>query len=147
MFDADAAIGPATNAATASSASTVDPNPGNDTGATTADVTGNADVSVVKTADPATAVPGDPIEFRISAHNAGPSTARAVTVSDALPADFEFETAVATQGTCDAPADGGVACAVGDIPSGATVDVTVDDDGPRRLPRHRRGEHGDGRRP
>ena len=76
VFDPDTAIGPATNAATASSVSTVDPNPGNDTGATTANVTGNADVSVVKTADPATAVPGDPIEFHISAHNAGPSTAR-----------------------------------------------------------------------
>ena len=48
-----------------------------------------------------------------------------MAVSDALPAEFDFDTAVASQGTCAAPSGGSVACAVGDIPSGGTVDVTV----------------------
>ena len=118
MFDSDAAVGPRRTRDGVARRCGHDPNTGNDTGTSTANVTGNADLSMVKTADPGTAVPGDPIEVPLRARNAGPSTGPRRHAPDALPADFTFVSAVADPGILRRRRPtASVACAVGDIPS------------------------------
>lgn len=78
-----------TNSAVVDGGVTYDPVPSNNSDSATVDVVGNADLSVTKTHQ-GDAVIGQDLAFAISVHNAGPSVAHAVTVTDTLPAGLSF---------------------------------------------------------
>lgn len=81
------ASGQLVNTATAIS-TTPDPDPDNNTDTVTTDVTASADLSVVKTASPESAAPGQYLTYTIAVSNAGPSAASDVLLSDTVPADL-----------------------------------------------------------
>ena len=66
------------------SSQTPDPNPDNNTSAATTPVETSADLSIVKTAAPSTAVPGSLLSYTVSVSNAGPSDARNVQLIDPI---------------------------------------------------------------
>ena len=113
--------GPVTNTASAAG-TTIDPNPGKATGSATTTVTGQADLSVTKTAPQAVA--GAPLTYTITASNDGPSDAAAAVISDVLPPDFTFVSSTASQGSC-AAAGGTVTCSLGTVPDGGSATVTI----------------------
>ncbi|MEA2191145.1 MAG: large repetitive protein [Solirubrobacteraceae bacterium] len=76
-------------------------------------------VTVVKTADQAIVSAGDQIGFKINVTSAGPGTARAVTVSDTLPAGTWTQDG---SPQCSISA-GALACAYGDMAADATRTV------------------------
>jgi uncharacterized repeat protein (TIGR01451 family) len=98
-----------TNSATAA---TTTPNPtANDTGTATTTVQAQADLAVTKTGLPTPNVnAGADITYTINFVNNGPSDAQTVTVTDAVPANTTFVSAVVTTGSgwaISAPAVGG----------------------------------------
>jgi uncharacterized repeat protein (TIGR01451 family) len=74
-----------TDTATVSSATTPDPDPTNNSSSVTTVAVASADLSVVK-AGPLTITAGTDVTYTITIHNAGPSDAAGVTVTDTLPA-------------------------------------------------------------
>ncbi len=82
----DSATGSIINTAKVSS-DTPDPDPDNNTSTTDTPVTELADVSIVKTAFPEPAVAGTQLTFTLAIKNAGPSTAKNVVLTDAVPAN------------------------------------------------------------
>ncbi len=60
-----------------------------------------SDVSITKVVSNATPVPGEAIEFTVTASNAGPNSAREVQVTDVLPSGYTFVNATRTKGTYD----------------------------------------------
>lgn len=102
------------NSATASCAS--DGNSANNTttASTTVSDTPHADVALSMTA-PAYALAGRPASVQLTFHNAGPSTAQAVSANLTLPADLIL----------DPSSDCGNPCAAGDMTVGATVKKTL----------------------
>ncbi len=90
------ATGTLVNIASAASPTT-DPDPANNNGSASASrattvVATDANLSVAKSG-PASAMPGDTIEYTIAVVNAGPSIAVGVTVTDSLPAGLAFVSA------------------------------------------------------
>ncbi|OYO17574.1 hypothetical protein CGZ94_01350 [Enemella evansiae] len=104
-------------------ASTPDPDAGNNTGTSTVPVDTTANVSVTKTG-PAAATAGTSVSWTVTARNAGPSVARAVLVSDQIPAGISGATATVNGAQC-AIADGALTCPLGDLAPGASVEITV----------------------
>jgi uncharacterized repeat protein (TIGR01451 family) len=86
------------NSATASSATT-DPTPGNNIGMSTTTVQTRADLAVTKSDAPDPVNAGSNITYTINFANNGPSDAQTVTVTDAVPANTTFVSAVVTTGT------------------------------------------------
>jgi uncharacterized repeat protein (TIGR01451 family) len=86
-----------------------------------------ADLSLQKSDSPDPALAGEPITYTLTAHNAGPSTATGVELTDTLPAGMEFDSAVASQGSCTEQL-GTVTCTLGSLASGvdATIDIVVE---------------------
>lgn len=76
-------LGNITNEATVDSI-TPDPDYSNNTSTANAEIVALADVSIVKSADQASAVAGEALTFTLTVANAGPSTAEDVVVSDAI---------------------------------------------------------------
>ena len=101
-------IGPIHNDTRVSSAS-LDTNNSNNyaTGATQVDAA--ADISITKTASPASVVPGQPLTYKLTVANDGPSLARNVTVTDTLPSVVHL--------TSTTIASGGGVCALLAVPS------------------------------
>ena len=99
---------------------TADLAPANDTASTTTPLVGSADVTITKQLDTATAVAGQPVQWTITVHNAGPSTANAVHVADTAP--FPLTSMSATVGTCTAAT---ASCDLGDLAAGQTVTITA----------------------
>jgi uncharacterized repeat protein (TIGR01451 family) len=87
-----------TNNAVAASAST-DPTPGNNTGTATTTVNRQADLAVTKTDSPDPVDAGQNLTYTINFVNNGPSDASTVTVTDAVPANTTFVSAMVTTGT------------------------------------------------
>ncbi len=87
-----------TNSATAAS-STTDPTPGNNTGTATTTVQTQADIAVTKTDSPDPVFAGANLTYTINFANNGPSDAQTVTVTDAVPANSTFVSAVVTTGS------------------------------------------------
>ena len=81
------------------------------------------DLVVTKTANPASAKVGDTINYSISVINKGPATVTGVTVTDVLPADVNYVSAAATQGTCSGKDT--VTCSIGTLANEATATVTI----------------------
>ncbi len=97
------------NSVTASSA-TPDPTPGNDTGTATTTVNTQADLAVTKSDSPDPVSAGANLSYTVNFVNNGPSDAQTVTVTDAIPANTTFVSAVVTTGSgwsTSAPAVGG----------------------------------------
>ncbi len=87
------------NSATAAS-TTSDTTPANNTATATTTVTGLADIAVTKTASPTpNVVAGNDITYTINFVNNGPGTAVNVAVTDAVPANATFVSAVVTTGS------------------------------------------------
>lgn len=78
------AAGTVVNSASVTS-STPDPDPSDNSGTVTTSVEASADISVVKTASPSPAVPGQHLTYTLVVSNAGPSAAAGVILEDELP--------------------------------------------------------------
>ncbi|WP_181366336.1 DUF7507 domain-containing protein [Albidovulum aquaemixtae] len=128
--------GSRTNSANATSTATADPNLGNNTGTASYMVTPRADVTVQKTASPATAVAGQNLTYVVTAQNLanGLSAADNVTVTDTLPAGLTFISATPSTGSCSAapaansttgPGNNAVICNLGTISNGAQQTITI----------------------
>ncbi|SDE61044.1 DUF11 domain-containing protein [Auraticoccus monumenti] len=110
-------------------ATTVDPDPADNVGSSVLPVAPLADLSLVKTVDPGTLSPGEPATFTLTVDNAGPSVARAVTVTD--PVDPALEVTAATGADCEISETGTVSCDLGDLaPDAEPVVITIDVDVP-----------------
>lgn len=100
---------------------TTDPDPDNNTDTDQVPVTTSADLSIAKTHDANAVRIGDNVEFTLQVVNAGPSTARGVSISDDLPAGLEYVSASGTGWTC-ANAGRSVSCDLDDpLASGASA--------------------------
>jgi uncharacterized repeat protein (TIGR01451 family) len=109
------ASGPATDSATVS-ASTADPNGGNNSASQTITITGQADLSITKSG-PASVIAGQNAVYTITVTNNGPSSATSVTVTDPAPAGLTF---VSNSGGCT----GNFPCALGTLTNGQSVTIT-----------------------
>ncbi|NYE35991.1 putative repeat protein (TIGR01451 family) [Nocardioides cavernae] len=117
------ATGTLVNSATASTTA-IDPAPGNSTGTSSVAITASADLALTKTAG--AVVDGGEATYTLVATNNGPSVARSVTVADPVPAPLTFNGFTTSQGTCAyAAGTRTLTCAVGDVPVGSSVTVTV----------------------
>lgn len=87
-----------------------------------AQATQNADLAIAKTDSPDPATVGGLVTFTINVTNLGPrSQATGVTVTDALPAGYEF---VSASAGCS-HAGGTVTCALGNVAKDTTTTVTI----------------------
>jgi len=102
----------------------VDPVPGNNTSTDTDTLTPQADISVIKTADPIAVDVGDTVTFTIVVANGGPSDAPGVTVQDLFPPGFSANlewTCTGQGGGVCTPAGVGDIVDIVDLPAGASV--------------------------
>lgn len=84
----------------------------------------DADLSIVKTADSATYMPGEDLGYTITAANAGPSAANSATVIDFFPGELSnVQWTCAGQGgaSCPAPAGSGNLTQSVNLPSGGSL--------------------------
>ena len=115
-------------------ASTPDPDPGNNVDNKTFEPIISANMSVVKTASKTEVSAGDTIDFTLTVRNAGPSQATNVVLSDVLPAGFRVTGVTTPDASCTLTA-GSVECrwaafpADGD-PAEVVVHATVAADAP-----------------
>jgi uncharacterized repeat protein (TIGR01451 family) len=85
------------------------------------------DLSIDKQADRETALPGEVITYTITVTNTSSTdAATAVTVSDTLPDNVEFISAVPSQGVCSGADFGSVTCDLGDLDPGANAIVSIE---------------------
>lgn len=89
---------PRSNSADVLSQDTADPNLGNNQGSASSDVTPRADMTVTKTDTPDPVPAGQNLTYVITARNNGPSQAHGVSISDTLPLDVTFLSAVVSDG-------------------------------------------------
>ncbi len=82
----------------------------------------SADLSVAVADDPDPVLVGATLDYALTVHNAGPSAATDVVLSQTLPADVTFSSA--SPGSCT-HVSGTVTCPLGAIASGDDVTVTV----------------------
>jgi uncharacterized repeat protein (TIGR01451 family) len=92
------------------SASTADPNSGNNSATATTTVNASADLSVTKADSPDPVLAGTDLSYSLSVSNAGPSDAQSVSLTDAVPAGTTFVSLTQDTGpafTLTAPPVGG----------------------------------------
>ena len=97
-----------------------DPGTSNNSDSADVEIMHSADISVQKSAQ-TDAVPGLPFVYTLDVANAGPSSARGVTMTDVLPAGFVLDS---TDGDCTAEGST-LTCAVGDLARDATTRIQV----------------------
>lgn len=78
---------------------TPDPNTNNNVDDAVTPVVARADLSIVKSATPASVVAGETLTYTLIISNAGPSAAQPVTLTDQLPAGLNLATCISA-GTC-----------------------------------------------
>ncbi|MCX7669107.1 MAG: DUF11 domain-containing protein, partial [Anaerolineae bacterium] len=98
-----------------------DDNPANNTAIATVTVVATADLAIAKRGTPEPAVAGELLRYTIVVTNYGPSAARAVIVTDTLPAGVTFVSGPA----CNSPTGTLVLCTLGDLAAGATTSVEI----------------------
>ena len=89
-----------TNTATRTAGDQPDPVPGNDSAIATVTPV-SADIAITKSVDNPTPALNTTVTFTVTATNNGPSNATGVKVTDVLPAELTFVSAVASVGTYD----------------------------------------------
>ena len=82
------------------SSDVADQAPGNNSASTETTVDPAADLSLTKTDSPDPVLAGELLTYTLAVHNAGPSSATAVELTDTLPAGVTFVSADPTQGSC-----------------------------------------------
>jgi uncharacterized repeat protein (TIGR01451 family) len=93
--------------------------------ATASTTVGCSNLSITKTADASSVSAGQNIGFTITVNNAGPGTAKSVTLSDALPTGPGISWSISpANGACNI-ANNTLSCAFGDLVSGASASVHV----------------------
>ena len=83
-----------------------------------------ADLSLTKLGPPVPVLVGEELTYNLTVTNNGPSLATGVVLTDTLPPNVTFDSAVPSQGTCD-EAQGTVTCDLGGILNLATVTITI----------------------
>ncbi len=104
-----------------------DPDVINSSTATTM-VNAEADLSIVKTATPATLFAGDLLTYKLLVHNDGPSRATGVTVVDEMPpaSHLVYQFAETERGSCNwEPVTRQVTCFLGTLPAGELATITI----------------------
>ncbi len=86
---------------------TTDPNPGNRNTSTQTPVNLNADIAVLKSVTPTSALVGDTVTLFVSVANNGPNQASGVVITDVLPAGMTFVSASPQQGSYVPPRGSG----------------------------------------
>jgi uncharacterized repeat protein (TIGR01451 family) len=84
----------------------------------------DADVAITKAASPNPVLQGNALTYTLGVMNNGPAIATNVTVTDTLPSQVSYVSAISSQGTCS-QASGTVTCSVGAMASGATATITI----------------------
>jgi len=102
-----------------------DPDPANNTAATTDPVGTSASVSLIKRAITDPLVPGSPAIWELEVTNTGPSDALNVEVTDTFPGALTYLDASSDPACDPGGAAGTVQCALGTLAAGATVIVSV----------------------
>ena len=102
-----------------------DPTPGNNSATAQTTVTPVTDLSVTKSASPASVTVGGAITYTVVASNAGPSAASNVRIVDSLPAGVALSTVTQTQGSCASPTASSVQCSFGTLAPGQSATVTL----------------------
>lgn len=82
----------------------------------------NADLAIEKSAAPIPGRPGTNSTFTLKVTNNGPDTAKDVVVADPLPAGLDF---VSASAPCSLAGGSEVKCALGSLPAGGSVTLTV----------------------
>jgi uncharacterized repeat protein (TIGR01451 family) len=89
----------------------------------------SADLSIAKTTGATSVAPGGTVTYTITIHNAGPSTATSVVMTDTLPASLLFQSIVAPAGfNCTTPAIGAtgtITCNGATLTNGANAIFTL----------------------
>jgi uncharacterized repeat protein (TIGR01451 family) len=93
-------------------ATTIDPDPSNNSPTATTSVRTQSDLSITKSAAPI-AVAGCTAEFTITVSNAGPSNSAGTTVTDTLPANWKVVSITTSQGTSAGIGSGIATCNLG----------------------------------
>jgi uncharacterized repeat protein (TIGR01451 family) len=114
--------GPVSNTATRTAGDQPDPTAPNDTATATINVPPAADVQLAKTVDQATPDVGGNVTFTVTAHNAGPSAATGVVVTDLLPSGLTFVSATPSAGTYNSTTG---AWTVGPVAAGASATLGI----------------------
>jgi uncharacterized repeat protein (TIGR01451 family) len=82
-------------------------------------------LTLVKEDSPGVVEVGDLLRYTLAVENRGGASAADVVVVDELPAEVEFVSADADQGSCDEQPEGVIECDLNDIGSGDTVEVEI----------------------
>jgi len=83
-----------------------------------------ADLAVTKSDSPEPVSKGAALTYNIVVTNNGPGSAAGVQLTDSLPANVQFVSAASTAGSC-AHTGSTVACNLGQVSNGASVNVTI----------------------
>ena len=106
-------------------AATVDPNTTNNISTVQTTALTLADLSVTASGAPASAVPDTTVVYSFVVSNRGPSDSPNTQFNDLLPASFTAEAITASQGSCTGVGSGTVNCALGLLPAGQSVKITI----------------------
>ncbi len=105
-----------------------DPNCANNSATTNVVVASptQADLAIMKTANPDPVDQGTNLQYTLQVTNNGPATAQGVTVTDPIPNEFTFTSVSTTQGTCTYTASTTtVSCSLGSMNVGGLVLITI----------------------
>jgi uncharacterized repeat protein (TIGR01451 family) len=103
---------------------TPDPDSADNVAETVTEVVAQADVSLSKSVDVSRPVAGQEVAWTLSATNHGPAVARAITLTDELPAGVSPVPARLDQ-SCSVLASGALSCTLGDLDPGETRSLVI----------------------
>jgi uncharacterized repeat protein (TIGR01451 family) len=85
---------------------------------------GRSDLSIMKTSSADSLAVGEPLTFELTVSNAGPTTAKAISLTDGVPAAFSVTSVTPSQGSCNVTGND-VSCALGNLAAGTSATVTI----------------------